>query len=41
MLENDLVKIKPLTTEKELIYAAYECQLSDEQKKKNKWLLML
>ena len=30
--KNDLVKIKPLTTEKELIYAAYECQLSDEQK---------
>ena len=30
--KKDLVKIKPLTTEKELIYAAYDCQLSDEQK---------
>lgn len=30
--ENELVKIKPLTTEKELIYAGYECQLTDEQK---------
>ena len=30
--QNDLVKIKSLTTEKELIYAAYECQLTEEQK---------
>ena len=30
--ENELVKIKPLTTEKELIFAGYECQLTDEQK---------
>jgi diamine N-acetyltransferase len=30
--KNDLIKIKSLTTEKELIYAAYECQLTEEQK---------
>lgn len=30
--ENEIVRIKPMTTEKELIYAAYECELSDEQK---------
>ena len=30
--QNDLVKIRPLTTEKELVFAAYECQLTDEQK---------
>ena len=30
--QNDLVKIKHMTTEKELIYAAYECKLTDEQK---------
>ena len=30
--QNDLVKIMPLTTEKELVFAAYECQLTDEQK---------
>lgn len=30
--QNDFVKIKPMTTEKELIYAAYECQLTEEQK---------
>ena len=26
------MKIKPLTTEKELIFAAHECQLTDEQR---------
>ena len=30
--KNELVRIKPMTTEKELIYAAYECQLTEEQK---------
>lgn len=30
--KNDMVKIKPMTTEKELIYAAYECQLTEEQR---------
>lgn len=30
--KNDLIKIKSLTTEKELIYAAYECQLTEEQR---------
>ena len=30
--QNDHVKIKPLLTEADLIYAGYECQLTDEQK---------
>lgn len=30
--QNDCVKIKPLLTEIDLIYAGYECQLTDEQK---------
>ena len=30
--QNDQVKISPLTTEADLIYAGYECQLADEQK---------
>ena len=30
--QNDLVKIKPMTTENELIFVGYECQLTDEQK---------
>ncbi len=30
--ENSHVKIRPLTSEADLIYAAYECQLTDEQK---------
>lgn len=29
---NDHVSIRPLTTESDLIYAAYDCQLDDEQK---------
>ena len=29
---NEHVKIKPLSTEADLIYAGYDCQLSDEQK---------
>ncbi len=31
-LENEHVKIKPLETEADLIYAAYDCELTDEQK---------
>ena len=30
--ENTHVKIKPLSTEADLIYAGYDCQLTDEQK---------
>ena len=30
--QNDHVKIRPLLTETDLIYAGYECQLTDEQK---------
>lgn len=30
--KNDLVKIKYMTSEKELIYVGYECQLTEEQK---------
>ena len=30
--QNDLVSIKPLETEKELIYIGYECTLSESQK---------
>jgi len=30
--QNAYVKISPLKTEKDLIYAAYDCQLTDEQK---------
>lgn len=30
--KNDLVMIKPLETERELIYACYECILNDDQK---------
>ncbi len=30
--ENEHVKIKPLETEADLIYAAHECELTDEQK---------
>ena len=30
--QNDYVKIKPLATEADLIYAGYDCQLTDEQK---------
>ena len=30
--QNDYVKIKPLLTESDLIYAGYECQLTDEQR---------
>lgn len=30
--QNDYVKIRPLLTESDLIYAGYECQLTDEQK---------
>lgn len=30
--EYECVKIKPMTTEADLIYAAHECQLSNEQK---------
>lgn len=31
--ENSRVKIKPLTTQDDLIYAGYECQLDEEQSK--------
>ena len=30
--QNDLVTIRPITTEADLIYAAFDCQLTDEQK---------
>ena len=31
-LQNEYVKIKPLSTEADLIYAGYNCKLTDEQK---------
>ena len=31
--QNAYVKIKPITTESDLIYAGYDCQLTNEQKK--------